>query len=177
MELIGRLAWPLTVLLLAWFLRHEVRVAFGRMQKAKLPGGAELSFGNPTADVPGESPFTSAGPEQATAPELDKIGSIYWLGHDIMWTIDVLLRNASPEVILHGLRSSLHHLQQAGLKETSFQSVLQNMKSGAEKTPESDWTPALRDLRAIELRQLSDHVGALVASQQIDFVPRPPDER
>lgn len=33
-----------------------------------------------------------------------KHGNIYWLGHDLLWTVAVLLGQGKPEQILEGLR-------------------------------------------------------------------------
>ena len=44
-ELVKALAWPVTVGLLCWCFRVEIRQAIARMLSAKLPGGTELKFG------------------------------------------------------------------------------------------------------------------------------------
>jgi hypothetical protein len=37
-------------------------------------------------------------------------GNLYWLGHDLMWTADMLLRGGPAEQVLIGLDQALHHL-------------------------------------------------------------------
>lgn len=44
-EVVTKLAWPITSIVLAFVLRWELRTIWGRMKSAKLPGGAEHSFG------------------------------------------------------------------------------------------------------------------------------------
>lgn len=81
-QLISAVAWPVTILLVAWLLRSEVRAAVGRIQEAKLPGGAELSFGTVKADTSMEEQRisdTDAEGSFSSGP-----GNVYWLGHDVM---------------------------------------------------------------------------------------------
>jgi hypothetical protein len=48
-------------------------------------------------------------------------GNLYWLGHDIMWTADVLLRKSPSEHVLIGLAQARHHLVIVGLGETPIE--------------------------------------------------------
>lgn len=51
--------WPLTVFLVAWLLRSELRDFLGRIRKVKFPGGeVEVEPGDVVADLP--SPVTVA---------------------------------------------------------------------------------------------------------------------
>ena len=172
-RLISAVAWPVTTLLVAWLLRREIRAAFGRIERAKLPGGAELSFGKSKADHAPER--EKSQPEKVIIGEglWMKVGNVYWLGHDIMWTIDVVLRGAKRETISHGLKQSLHHLNELELGDTIYGERLRRLHERAARSLESDWSAPLREDLALELRQLSDELGAIAAMQQPAFAAGP----
>jgi hypothetical protein len=174
-EIIKALAWPVTVLSLAWILRHEVRAVIGRMESAKLPGGTEVSFGKATIDKLQErrAPVAML---TANLGDWTRIGNIYWLGHDIMWTIDVILRNAPGSTITHGLRQSIHHLNQLGLSDSSPGIQLKRLYENARQMLESEWTSELRNQYSVDLRRTSDQIGALAESQQQSFRADPKHE-
>lgn len=171
-EIVKALAWPVTTVLLAWFLRHDVRAAFGRVEKAKLPGGTELSFGKTSADQPSaDRPLRMTS--SAEDADWQKTANVYWLGHDIMWTIDVVLRGAPRSTIVHGLSQALHHLREVGLADRAYGDLLKRLRDRAEQSLEPEWTPTLRDQFAGQLRRLSDQIGALAESQQPEYSPGP----
>jgi hypothetical protein len=171
-EIIKGLAWPVTVLSLAWILRHEVRAVIGRMESAKLPGGAEISFGRASIDNLQERRSAAVTSPATTLGEWTKTGNTYWLGHDIMWTIDVILRNAPGSTILYGLRQSVHHLNQLELADSSSGIQLKRLYEKAKNVLESEWTAELRNQYSVDLRRISDQIGALAESQQQDFKAR-----
>ena len=171
-EIIKGLAWPVTVLSLAWILRHEVRAVIGRMESAKLPGGTEISFGKASIDnLEERRPPAVTGPT-TTPGDWTKTGSIYWLAADIMSTIDVILRNAPGSTIIHGLRQSVHHLNQLELTESSPGIQLKRLYESAKQVLESEWTSELRNRYSVDLRRISDQLGALAESQQPNFKAR-----
>jgi hypothetical protein len=176
-ELVKAIAWPATTLLIAWLLRHEVRSAFARIEQARLPGGAELSFGKTKADNPTQR--TQPAPEAGTLAHglWTKAGSVYWLGHDIMWTIDVVLRSAQRETINHGLTQSVHHLREIGLGDSTYGQRLARLRERASGSLDSDWNASLREEFALELRRLSDQLGAIAEMQQPAFAAGPMYEK
>ena len=46
LEFLKALIWPVTVLLLAWVFKREIRAVLARMRKAVLPGGVSVDFEN-----------------------------------------------------------------------------------------------------------------------------------
>ena len=167
--IIGHLAWPATILFLIWFFRKEIHRTFGRLASAKFPGGTELTL------FPNESPESQLGrrkqKEDAGRGEMvegkwDKFGNIYWLGHDLMWTVDVIMRDGSKRYICHGLKQSLHHLTEIGLGDTSFGENLKRLYENAGNSLESDWDYEKRQRVATDVLQLRDQIGSLIASQQ-----------
>lgn len=106
--------WPTTALVIAFIFRHEFRIIVARMARAKLPGGTELEFGVFIGDELRRTP-----PDSSVDPanlHLERCGNIYWLGSDIMWTYDALLRRAPGKYVLHGITQILHHLGQVGFE-------------------------------------------------------------
>ncbi len=176
-QLISAVAWPVTTLSIVWLLRREVGAAFGRIERAKLPGGAELSFGKTEADKPTERKQARADAVRLGQGDWIKTANVYWLGHDMMWTIDVLLRGAPRETILHGLTQSVHHLGELGFAESSYGSRLRRLRERASESLESDWDSALREQFALDLRRLADQLGAIAEMQQPTFAPGPMYER
>ena len=102
-----------------------------------------------------------------------KSANVYWLGHDLMWTIDVLLREAPTNVILQGLTQSLHHLRKIGLGNTAWEHKLDKLCKSAQGTIESDWNSKLRIQYATDLRNILNEVGEIANAHQADFDPGP----
>ena len=172
---IGHLAWPSVVLSVVWLLRTEIRRALARLESAKLPGGTQFTL------LPNESPEAQfdgatrvernddvALPDSAST----RVGNIYWLGHDLMWTIDVILRNGSKRFIEHGLKQSLHHLDKVGLSTSPFSAAMGEVFRKSREAGESHWDNEHRRVVAADLMEYRDWIGALVASEQSDFVSK-----
>ncbi len=173
-ELVKALAWPLVVLVLVACFRSSLKSAFQRVSGAKLPGGTELSFGNAAVD---KSP-AKVSPDQTSEVgssniDLSKAANVYWLGSDITWTIDVLLRFAPSNTILHGLTQVTHHLKQLNLHETRDGQRLVSLLHQAKQLPEDSWDADLRNEYASELADLGNALGSRIASLQPNFVPYP----
>lgn len=170
------LAWPATILLLTWFYRREIKAALGRIEKAKLPGGAEFAFGNTSIDkVHGKIPLENSS--KTTEGNWSKPGNVYWLGHDIMWTIDAMLRGAPHGRIVHGITQSCHHLKEIGLENSSLGSRLKQILERANGFLEADWTPENRNKFALDLRRITDQLGMMASAHQPEFASHPRGDR
>ena len=84
-------------------------------------------------------------------------GNIYWLGHDLMWTADTLLRNGPKENVLTGLAQARHHLEHVGLGETFFEHEINNLQELIKQSEEL--SPSFRDACASQLGVIIDRVG------------------
>jgi hypothetical protein len=114
---------------------------------------------------------------QAPAPErlASTIGSLkrsataslYWLGHDLMWTADTLLRQGPAEHVLIGLDQATHHLLQAGLSGTPVERDLQVLRAQIQLVKELSATS--RDEAANKIGSIIDRIGAIVETAQGDF--------
>jgi len=104
-----------------------------------------------------------------TTYNLDKnaTGNLYWLGHDLMWTADTLLRQGPVEQVIIGLEQALHHLLHVGLKETKFGYDLQDLLSQIQCSKELP--SSLRDNYATKIGAIIDRIGATLETAQGNF--------
>lgn len=95
------------------------------------------------------------------------MGNLYWLGHDLMWTADTLLRQGPVEQIIIGLDQALHHLAHVGLRETPIALDLQTLRAQIQFSKEL--SASLRDEYAIKIGAIIDRIGATLEATQGDF--------
>ena len=98
-------------------------------------------------------------------------GNLYWLGHDLMWTADVLLRGGTPDNAQIGFDQALHHLGEVGLGETPIGDELRRMRDLVQETPVL--SPSLRDTYATHIGSIIDRIGAMAEAAQPSFRPPP----
>jgi len=176
LAILKALAWPLVGLLLGLvflaMFKNKIGERLSQLQKTKLPGGIEASFGHLEASADTE-PVAKA--EQLTEDSIkwSNSGNLFWVGYDLMWTIDVLLHGAPKERSVHGLRHFLYHVRSLGFTNTPIESKLAKLKADAENTLQKDWTPSLRDYYARELGSIGHHIGKLAEKNQSDYEPNP----
>jgi len=178
--ILDALCWPLLVLVFVWLFKNDIRGLVKRLVKAELPGSA-FEFGDASIDKPVQQPSPEPKTEsvaKAKQPKRDSIrwgnsGNLFWAGHDLMWTIDVLLRGAPREKIAYGLKQSLHHVSSLGLVGPPIESRLARLKAEADSTLQKDWTPSLRNEYARELTSLINDIGKRADANQVDYEPTP----
>lgn len=109
----------------------------------------------------------SSTPEAADGTRLgiawDKPGDLFWLGNDLMWISDVLLRGGSSEDIELSLRQAVHHARQLGLRDEDVDRL---NAVAANHKPTKHWTPDRRDSLSRDVRSLAVRIGRTAASQQ-----------
>jgi hypothetical protein len=127
-----------------------------------------LAYGRASFDEPSSRPRHA---ERSEAPagviKTAAIGSAYWLGHDLMWTADTLLRGGPLEQVLIGLDQALHHLTHVGLGKMPVEAELLRLHDRIRQSKEL--SPALRDEYANQLGSIIDRIGATVEVAQGDF--------
>lgn len=110
-------------------------------------------------------------PEASAAPprliRTAAAGSLYWLGHDLMWTADTLLRGGPREQVLIGLDQALHHLGQVELAKTPIDADLLQLHDRIRQAKELP--SSLRDEYANQLGSVIDRIGATAEAAQADF--------
>lgn len=173
LEFTELLVWPATILLAVFLARRQIPLLLSRIEKAKFLGGTELVFGYSQADRPSEKPEVESDGSTAQSIKWTRTGNLYWLSHDIMWTIDVLLRTAPKSYILFGLRQSMHHAKALGLGNTDYMQKLADLFQRVENVEQKAFTASIRDEMAVQLRVLSDQLGAIAQSNQLDFKAGP----
>jgi hypothetical protein len=94
-------------------------------------------------------------------------GNLYWLGHDLMWTADTLLRRGPSEHVLIGIEQALHHLIHVGLGNTPIEGQLRSLQDVVQTSEEL--SPSLRDQYAGQIGSIIDQIGITAETLQVDF--------
>ncbi len=184
-EILSVIVWPFVVLvigvLVLLLFRKDIKNLLNRLKTAKWPGGTETSFNYGEADIDKPSKKEKNNLSIDNVPlarysgvKWNNSGNVFWLGHDLVWTIDVIIRGAPRDTIIHGLQQSLHHIHSIGFTTTPIESRMSSLLENAEKTLESDWTPDKRNIYADEVAAVINYIGKLAESNQADFKSRPP---
>ena len=167
-------SWPVVALILALIFKEKIGNLLDRLKKA-----GQFEWGQSPADeVPKDKiPIKSTHGENETAThdhiKWENVANIYWAGHDLMWTCDVLLRGAPRDTILWGLSQSLHHIREIGLGGDPVEGRLSRLLTDARTMLEKDWTLQMRNSYAQEILSIREYAGSLMNNHQKDFRRRP----
>lgn len=132
--------------------KHFVHLAYGR-----------ASFDKRVTRL---GPLTKPKPA-ATTLIATATGNLYWLGHDLMWTADTLLRRGPSQDVLIGLEQALHHLLHVGLGNTLIESELRSLSKAVRSSEEL--STSLRDEYASQIGSIIDQIGITAEAVQDDF--------
>ncbi len=166
-------SWPVIVLFLVLMFRDKVGKLLDRLKEVKEVG--PLKWGQSPADEVSKDKRLVQGaqiePEAGKRDDIkwQNVANIYWAGHDLMWTCDVILRNAPRDTIVWGLSQSLHHIREMGLKDDPTEVRLSRLLADARSMLEKDWTPQIRNDYVRELLSVREYVGSLMNTHQKDF--------
>lgn len=161
-DVLSALAWPVAALVILLvvvlaFLK-QIKALIGKITRLEA-AGVSLNI----HQVPALALSPSATPDRTvTQPEsasdvMPWNGyNAFWLGHDMMWIVDVLLRGASGERIRHGFDSAIAHLSALSLEDKTIMGRLKRLQAEAKQKNESDWTPEVR-------KRFADDIGGLIA--------------
>ncbi len=132
-----------------------------------------LKYGRPSFDIGtrrGDQPKEA----EIRLENLNKsaTGSLYWLGHDLMWTADVLLRQGPLGEVLIGLEQAQFHLGQIGLGNSQVARELDQVKETVNSS--SGLSAALRDAYANQLGSIIDRIGITAEQAQQPEFQKPP---
>lgn len=122
-------------------------------------------------DSPKPTQKTSAPPVGSLIPSAT--GSFYWLGHDLMWTADALLRKGPPEEVSVGLAQARHHLVQIGLEGTPIDVELRTLGELIQQSTDLSLSPSVRDTYASQLGSIIDRIGMTTEALQGNFKAPP----
>jgi len=128
----------------------------------------DLAYGRASFD----QQVTQAPPPEKIISTLGSLkrnatGNLFWLGHDLMWTADTLLRQGPTEHVLIGLDQAIHHLVRVGLQETAIERDLQVLRTQVQLVKEL--TALNRDEVANKIGSIIDRIGAILETAQADF--------
>jgi len=162
------LKWPLVVFIVVFIFKKPIREIISRLSRAKIPGGGEVTFiyGDAKIDTEGSATphFTDTNKTQTVQTErsrdidLRKVANVYWLGHDLMWVTDAILRGARRHTVKRGFTQSLHHAREIGF-EGSIIEKLSKLADDIDTIKDEDMTKHWRDDSARLCYQLIDEVG------------------
>jgi hypothetical protein len=77
-----------------------------------------LKFGQAKTDALSIETLSVPAAKQIGEPssvKWENVASLFWLGNDLDWTAQTVLRGAPKEKILHGLTQCCHHISELGL--------------------------------------------------------------
>jgi hypothetical protein len=177
-HILQAIAWPIaTIVIVFWFRPYIARLIL-KLRSLKLFGetGPTFDFGRlPNKQAaPPKTSLVSENPVNATIPfSKDKYGNIYWVGHDLLWTVAVLLNQGKREQILEGLYQSKHHLNEVGFHGTPIENRLHRLYRDAEQSSVSDWTNEKRIQVAQEVQSIARELGGSILVTQPGFKSHP----
>ncbi|MCX6570213.1 MAG: hypothetical protein NT006_02115 [Candidatus Aminicenantes bacterium] len=167
-------SWPVIVLILVLIFRDKVGNLLDRLKKAgPLEWGQSPADELPKGKVAKQDTQIELESDKRDNIKWEKVASIYWAGHDVMWTCDVILRNAPRDIIVWGLGQSLHHIREIGLINDPIEVRSSRLLVDARTMLEKDWTPQVRNDYVRELLSVREYVGSLMNAHQKGFKPRP----
>ena len=134
------------------------------MDEARLPGGTVLTFGNSKVDRPVEKREPVNAEEEKAHVDWTKNADLFWLGHDLMWSIDVTLRGGKRSEISYAVRQSKHHASELGLLVSAMRiGILHNSIVALR---DDEITLEEREKISVELRRITDQLGAIAEASQ-----------
>jgi hypothetical protein len=180
-NLIRALVWPALTGAIVFYFRKEIRELLKKLQELKAIGGPGLwnfLFDSSEDGQPSPQPQVAlASPSNAAQGSIpfdkDKYGNIFWVGHDLLWTVAQLLSKGPREKILEGLFQSKHHLNEVRFVESSFSSRLERIYHETLRTVESDWTAERRGKVATEVQSIARELGGVISANQPAFKSHP----
>jgi len=128
---------------------------------------ARLVYGNTGFDKQELQAHPQQGSVHSFPLKTSATGNLYWLGHDLMWTADTLLRNGPKESVLIGLVQARHHLEHVGLGENFLEREINMLHELIKQSGEL--SPSLRDEYASQLGSIIDRIGITAEAAQPDF--------
>jgi DNA repair ATPase RecN len=169
MEIVQVLIWPIAFVAALFIFRQPISDKIVKIGKAKFIG-QEVDFLESSARNPENEGTVKAEKLELTA-NIDRVGSVFWLGHDLFWTFSAISTRQDRSRIVHGLRHARHHLSQLELSDSKFEDqinqIIRDISSGHSASEEK--------LQEIEnrLNELLYRVGGYFESYQAEFKASP----
>lgn len=151
--------------------KDEIRSEINRIHRAKIPGGTEFEFDLINKEISPKNIKNKVGIK--VNGNWENTANIYWLGHDMMWTIYALMSGGGKRNILWGLNQSLHHLESINIAEGKLGEPLIRLINKIEKLVESDLNDEKRLEFTKDTNSLLNEYGIYMAVNQPDFEAAP----
>ena len=173
-DVLEAVAWPLAAILIGLLFRAGIKDVFRRLLRMKLPGGGEALFAFGSAELDktergGPAPASTQSRVNVEGLKLKNYGNLFWLGHDLMWTADVVLRGAPLTIVKHGLTQSLKHARALGFAGSPPGAILEKLRKEIDSTTSREWTPEYRNTIASDINRIISDVGGAAVGEQPDF--------
>jgi hypothetical protein len=177
--------WPLLVFVIVLMFKREIRQLVSRIREVGYPGGKTVfAYGQASIDRPEQkqpSELEAQLVAEIEQPQADSIkwgnsGNLFWASHDLMLTIDRLLRNAPKEAIFFTLQQSLHHVRELGFSGHPIERQLTALTRSVANdlgSPVEHIIPFWRETNAEILESIKNEIGHLARANQPDFKPGP----
>jgi hypothetical protein len=98
--------------------------------------------------------------------------NVFWLGHDLPWTINLINTGVGTDEVILVLNKSLHHLREIGhtgrYEEAKLSQLIEELS-----LLKSEFSQDMRNRCTYELRGIITRLGFIAESQQPDFRPDP----
>lgn len=175
--LLTALIWPITTLIVLCWFRQGIKGLIQSLAEANIGNNLVFKFWQAKTDIASAEPLPSAStPKQISAPpdaRWENVASLFWLGSDLDWTTQTLLRGAPKERIVHGLKQSSHHSSQSGLADTVPGKILSALKLQVEGMQESALDRQWRANFVEQLNAVIQGFSDLARGHQSNFRPSP----
>ena len=89
--------WPVTILILVLWFRKEIKTLVKSMTRARFFNNLVFEFDPNGIDDRERKILSSADAKQISTPSTVKwenVADLFWLGNDLEWTVQTLLRGA-----------------------------------------------------------------------------------
>jgi hypothetical protein len=178
--LLTALIWPITILIILYVFRHGIVGLIRSLAEARVGDRLIFKFWQAKSDLIGAEPlFTTAVPPAAagavnqagaqSGARWEKVASVFWLGSDLDWTAQTVLRGAPKERIVHGLTQSCHHAAECGLSDAAAAKQLAALRSQVQTMQDAaldrEWRANFVEQLYTIIRSFSD----LAKERQGDF--------
>lgn len=178
------IVWPCVALCIVAIFAGRLKEMLSHVNSARFKG-IEATFGygeaavdRGTASLPGvATPAEAAGAiEPPVAGHIEQVdwsknGDLFWLGYDLLWTVDTLLRGGPALDITWGLNQALHHARSIGFQDAAITGSLSGLREAALDNCDDDWTARRRNDVASRLSEIATRVGDLASASQRGWVP------
>ena len=121
-----------------------------------------------------EAPATPSTP----AIHWDKVGTLFWLGNDLMWITDMVYRGASPDLVMQGARNVKQYLADLGflddsfpLQQLSLATVILKSLSGIEGKTDTERLALKQHYKTVakQIQIIKWYMNALAEKEQLGF--------